>query len=204
MRNSFEDQWARQNLTAEEVFQRTRRERARCRAQISFQVTGRLRHASRLQRRTHARGREHRCGSHPLDRYALGQAEHQDNFCRWMEFRSPDVGSIRGGSAHKHLIYFQAKVNEWWFDTKLYTSVEEAWAAVRSGSSRRSDTERPESSSGSTGSRPFARARRSSRRLCPSTSRATSCRSSRKRICVISCANSANRARTTERWAPSR
>jgi len=68
-----------------------------------------------------------------LDDYALGQAEHPDNFCRWMEFVAADLGSIRGGSAHKHLIYFQAGVGEWWFDTKSFSSVDEAWGAVRQG-----------------------------------------------------------------------
>ena len=68
-----------------------------------------------------------------LDAYALGQAEHPDNFCRWMEFVATDLGSIRGGSAHKHLIYFQAGVGEWWFDTTLYSAVDEAWATIRQG-----------------------------------------------------------------------
>src|SRR3954451_21309090 len=68
-----------------------------------------------------------------LDQYALGQPDHQENFCRWMEFVTSDFSSIRGGSARKHLIYFQAKAGEWWFDHKLFESVEQAWAAVRQG-----------------------------------------------------------------------
>ena len=68
-----------------------------------------------------------------LDEYALGQADHPDNFCRWMEFRATDIGSIRGGSARKHHIYFQAKKGEWWFERDRYASVEEAWSAVRAG-----------------------------------------------------------------------
>ena len=68
-----------------------------------------------------------------LDDYALGQPSHQDNFCRWMEFVTAQLGSIRGGSARKHLIYFQASTNRWWFDEKLYNSVEEAWDAVHQG-----------------------------------------------------------------------
>ena len=44
-----------------------------------------------------------------LDRYALGQPDHPDNFCRWMEFVTTDMGSIKGGSARKHLIYYQAR-----------------------------------------------------------------------------------------------
>jgi AAA domain (dynein-related subfamily)/EVE domain len=68
----------------------------------------------------------------PLDRYALGQADHPDNFCRWMEFRATELGSIKGGSARKHHIYFQQK-GEWWFERDRYSDVEEAWAEVRAG-----------------------------------------------------------------------
>ena len=68
-----------------------------------------------------------------LDRYALGQADHPENFCRWMEFITIQLGSIKGGSARKHLIYYQAAAGEWWFDRKAFATVEEAWQAVRDG-----------------------------------------------------------------------
>jgi MoxR-like ATPase len=68
-----------------------------------------------------------------LDDYALGQADHPDNFCRWMEFRATDLGSIKGGSARKHHIYFQQEKGRWWFEQDRYDSVEEAWDAVRAG-----------------------------------------------------------------------
>ena len=68
-----------------------------------------------------------------LDDYALGQADHPDTFCRWMEFVADEMGSIRGGSSFKHLIYYRAGVGEWWFDTQIYGSVDEAWSAVRQG-----------------------------------------------------------------------
>jgi 5-methylcytosine-specific restriction protein B len=68
-----------------------------------------------------------------LEHYALGQPDQPDSFCRWMEFVTSTIGSIRGGSARKHLIYFQASTAEWWFDHKLYSNVEQAWEAVRSG-----------------------------------------------------------------------
>jgi hypothetical protein len=68
-----------------------------------------------------------------LQEYALGQSEHPDSFCRWMEFRAVDLGSIKGGSARKHHIYFQLKAEEWWYETDRYSSVEEAWEAVRGG-----------------------------------------------------------------------
>jgi hypothetical protein len=67
-----------------------------------------------------------------LDQYALGQADHPESFCRWAEFRTTDVGSIRGGSARKHHIYFRADAGEWWFE-KQYSTVDEAWDALRSG-----------------------------------------------------------------------
>jgi hypothetical protein len=68
-----------------------------------------------------------------LDRYALGQAEHPDNFCRWLEFVTTELGSMKGGSARKHLIYFQAATGEWWFDRKAFENVDEAWEAVHKG-----------------------------------------------------------------------
>ncbi len=69
----------------------------------------------------------------PLQSYALGQANHQDNFCRWMEFRATDLGSIKGGSARKHHIYYQADPGEWWFERDRYETVSEAWREVRAG-----------------------------------------------------------------------
>ncbi|HET8863648.1 MAG TPA: AAA family ATPase [Solirubrobacterales bacterium] len=69
----------------------------------------------------------------PLESYALGQPDMPDNFCHWMEFRATDLGSIKGGSARKHHIYFQKEEGEWWFEHDRYETVEEAWEAVRSG-----------------------------------------------------------------------
>src|SRR5881275_2509197 len=68
-----------------------------------------------------------------LDDYALGQADHPESFCRWMEFRATDLGSMKGGSARKHHIYFQPAKGEWWFETNRYSSVDQASTAVRTG-----------------------------------------------------------------------
>ncbi len=68
-----------------------------------------------------------------LDRYALGRSDHPDNFCRWMEFITTELGSMRGGSSRKHLIYFQAGTGQWWFDRKQFENVEDAWRAVHRG-----------------------------------------------------------------------
>ena len=66
-----------------------------------------------------------------LEDYALGQADSSDAFSRWIEFRTPTIGSIKGGSAHKHLV-FRRVTGDWYFESK-YGSVEEAWDAVRNG-----------------------------------------------------------------------
>lgn len=67
-----------------------------------------------------------------LEQYALGQPDHPENFCRWMEFRATDLGSMKGGSARKTHIYRQSD-GGWWFEENRYGSVEEAWEAVRAG-----------------------------------------------------------------------
>lgn len=66
-----------------------------------------------------------------VEQYALGTPASADSFCRWMEFQTPNIASIRGGSALKHLIY-RRKDGTWYFEKK-YTSVEEAWETVRAG-----------------------------------------------------------------------
>ncbi len=72
----------------------------------------------------------------PLERYALGQPgnpETPETFCRRMEFLTPDLGSIKGGTSRKCLIYLSSATNDWWYDTKRFDSADEAWQAIRSG-----------------------------------------------------------------------
>jgi 5-methylcytosine-specific restriction protein B len=66
-----------------------------------------------------------------LERYALGVGS-QETFCYLMEFGTPDLGSIAGGAAHKHLIYKRSDTGAWWFNRRFDT-VEEAWSQVRAG-----------------------------------------------------------------------
>jgi 5-methylcytosine-specific restriction protein B len=66
----------------------------------------------------------------PLEDYALGQNFH-DTVSWWLEYKTEVIGSIKGGSAHKHLI-FRAKDGSWRFPVE-YESVERAWAAIRNG-----------------------------------------------------------------------
>src|ERR1700759_1203030 len=68
-----------------------------------------------------------------LEDYALGQADNPDNFCRWMEFRATELGSIQGGSARKHHISREAESGEWGFERDRYDTVDDAWLQVREG-----------------------------------------------------------------------
>ena len=65
-----------------------------------------------------------------VEDYALG-IPGKAGFCYWMEFRATDLGGIGGGSARKHLIFRRAS-GEWWYQPR-YSSLEEAWEAIRAG-----------------------------------------------------------------------
>ncbi len=69
----------------------------------------------------------------PLDRYALGTPNSINSFCRWMEFNTPNLASIKGGSALKHLIFKRKGSTDDWYFEKKYTSLDEAWNSVRGG-----------------------------------------------------------------------
>lgn len=69
----------------------------------------------------------------PLDHYALGTPKFKDSFCYQMEYVSDELGSIAGGSADKHLIYWNGDTSAWKFESKRYQNVESAWDAVRAG-----------------------------------------------------------------------
>lgn len=68
----------------------------------------------------------------PLHRYALGTEESGDSFCWWLEFGALKLGSMRGGSARKLIIYKQSGDQGWYYPER-YPSVEEAWRDVRAG-----------------------------------------------------------------------
>ncbi|WP_217518263.1 McrB family protein [Streptomyces lunaelactis] len=67
----------------------------------------------------------------PLERYALGHRDYHGSFCHLAEFRTRALGSIAGGSAAKHIIYFR-RDGAWHFDPR-YGSVQQAWNEVRAG-----------------------------------------------------------------------
>ena len=119
----------------------------------------------------------------------LNSYDQPDNFCRWMEFVTSTIGSIRGGSARKHLIYFQASTGEWWFDHKLYSNVEQAWEAVRSGFVRAIELAEAGAWDQVDQIPVFAGLRHSSTRRWRSTFRMSCFRSTRRLTYAISCAN---------------
>ena len=67
----------------------------------------------------------------PVEDYALGQGNN-DVVSYWLEFKTKPIASMSGGSSHKHLIFKRA-VEDVWQYPKEYTSIEQAWNAVRTG-----------------------------------------------------------------------
>src|SRR5688572_2510986 len=53
----------------------------------------------------------------PLERYALGQADQEDTYSQWLEYKSIPLGSMKGGSSVKHIIYKHKDTPGWYFPT---------------------------------------------------------------------------------------
>jgi len=68
----------------------------------------------------------------PVERYALGPPDSKASLCYRLEFGSPELGSIRGGSARKLIIYARGDGSGWFYDP-TFESHQAAWEAVRSG-----------------------------------------------------------------------
>lgn len=70
----------------------------------------------------------------PLERYALGQGappESGPTYCQLMEFGTPYLGSIKGGSAAKHIMYHHNS-GEWRLAAPLRgMEPQDAWAELR-------------------------------------------------------------------------
>ena len=66
-----------------------------------------------------------------LEDYALGQSGVDDTYCYWLEYKSQWVGSIRGGSARKLIIYKRRDRDGWYFPN-VSSDEAEAWARLRS------------------------------------------------------------------------
>lgn len=67
----------------------------------------------------------------PLERYALGAVRDPVPFCAMLEYHTPDLGSMKGGSARKHII-FRHNDGHWWMAGSLKElDVHEAWQRLR-------------------------------------------------------------------------
>lgn len=66
-----------------------------------------------------------------LEQYALGQSDSSNTYCRWIEFKTLHLGSMRGGSAVKHLIYKYKNKPGWYFPSE-YADEQQAWQKIRS------------------------------------------------------------------------
>jgi 5-methylcytosine-specific restriction protein B len=66
-----------------------------------------------------------------LDDYALNSPDYRNSYSYFLEWGTPDLGSISGGSAHKHVI-FKRNNGEWAYPSG-YGNVESAWEALKAG-----------------------------------------------------------------------
>lgn len=61
--------------------------------------------------------------------YALGW-QVQSSFCWWLEYNTNGLGSIKGGAATKHVIYYKRKEQQWSYPAQ-FSSVDLAWQQLR-------------------------------------------------------------------------
>ena len=65
-----------------------------------------------------------------LEQYALGQQDSSETYSWWLEFGTPHMGSMRGGSSLKHIIY-KHKSKPGWYYRSQYNDEQEAWRDLR-------------------------------------------------------------------------
>ena len=64
-----------------------------------------------------------------LDEYAVGKP---DSFCYWLEFKTKELGSIRGGSAAKFGVWWSKDENRWRWNS-MYHNAEDALTQIKDG-----------------------------------------------------------------------
>jgi predicted RNA-binding protein with PUA-like domain len=72
-----------------------------------------------------------RLGEMTLEQYAVGTGSN-DSFSYWLEFKTRRLGSISGGSAAKHGVWWDKKDGAWRWN-KFYDSAEDALARIKGG-----------------------------------------------------------------------
>ncbi|MDB2685857.1 EVE domain-containing protein [Mariniblastus sp.] len=71
-------------------------------------------------------------GELELTDYALGQSDKKETFCYLLEYGSKALGSLKGGSAAKHIVY-KHKKKQGWFYPDVYENETTAWVDLRAG-----------------------------------------------------------------------
>ncbi|MFC3885522.1 AAA family ATPase [Bacillus songklensis] len=64
-----------------------------------------------------------------LGEYALGRGG--ETYSWWIEYHSDALGSIRGGNAGKHIIYYSKNNEEWIYPTSQFENESAAWEKLR-------------------------------------------------------------------------
>ena len=65
-----------------------------------------------------------------LEEYAIGHDRSEHSFCRWMEFNTLKLGSMRGGNARKLIIY-KRRDDPGWFFPRMFDDEQSAWEHLR-------------------------------------------------------------------------
>ena len=64
-----------------------------------------------------------------IDDYVIGRGN-EDSFCYWVEYKTKDIGDIRGSFAHKHGVYFSSKINGYHYNKIFHNDFEEVREAL--------------------------------------------------------------------------
>ncbi len=65
-----------------------------------------------------------------LEQYALGTEQTRESWCYALEWGTPQLGSIRGGTSAKHLIFRRREDGAWHYPSR-YPTVQDAWQDLR-------------------------------------------------------------------------
>ncbi|MCK8825246.1 McrB family protein [Fuchsiella alkaliacetigena] len=65
-----------------------------------------------------------------IEQYALGLENKEESLSWWIEYNTNELGSIKGGNAGKHKVYFSPKYNKWIYPEE-FSDQNEAWQQLR-------------------------------------------------------------------------
>lgn len=88
----------------------------------------RVEHAEQLLKEFQEKYSKEKFKNMKLEEYALGKEE--NSYSWWLEYYSEVLGSIKGGIAKKHIIYFSRDHQEWIYPDEFSNEIE-AWEKLR-------------------------------------------------------------------------